>query len=66
MHKEIRKAVREAEKLGFHIRELRGHTWGRIECSCGSHTRVFSTGRNPEAGAKDILNWIDKHKGHVK
>ncbi|MBE1875995.1 hypothetical protein [Myceligenerans pegani] len=65
MHKEIRKVVKEAEKLGFTIKRLDGHTWGWIVCSCGKHTQVFSTGKNPEGGARLIKAWIDKHKEHV-
>jgi len=47
------------------VRELSGHTWGRVECSCGKHVKVFSTGRNPEQGAKLIRKFIAKHRGHI-
>jgi hypothetical protein len=65
MHKEVRKEVDEARRAGFRIRELSGHTWGRIECSCGKHVKVFSTGKNPENGAKEIRRFIAQHKDHV-
>lgn len=66
MNKEIRKVVDEAERKGFTIRRRDGHTWAWIVCSCGDHEQVFSTGRNPEQGARNIRNWIRKHEGHVK
>jgi len=65
MHKEVRRAIEEARRAGFLVRELSGHTWGRIECSCGQHVKVFSTGRNPEQGAKLIRKFIAKHRGHI-
>lgn len=65
MHKEVRHAIDEARRAGFQVRELSGHTWGRIECSCGQHVKVFSTGRNPEHGAKLIRKFIAKHRGHI-
>jgi hypothetical protein len=65
MHKEVRKAVERARRAGFTVRELSGHTWGHIECSCGRHIQVFSTGKNPEHGARLINRWIDKHEEHV-
>ena len=66
MHKEVRKAVDYATRLGFTVRPLNGHTKAWIVCECGDHTKVFSTGKNPENGAKKIRRWVDKHKEHVK
>ena len=65
MHKEVRKAVDEARRAGFTVRELSGHTWGHIECSCGAHVKVFSTGRNPENGARLIRKFVEQHRKHV-
>lgn len=70
MHKEIRKAIAEAEKAGLNVQPLTGrsaHTWGWIICDpCGDHVQVFSTGRAPETGAKKIRAFIRKHAPHVK
>src|SRR6059036_2858637 len=53
-HKEIRKALAEAEAAGLTVAETSGHTWGYVSCSCGRRIAVYSTGRNPEHGAKLI------------
>lgn len=64
-HKEIRKALAEAEIAGLAVVELQGHTWGRVQCPCGDHVKVFSTGRAPEIGAKRVRAFINKHEKHV-
>jgi hypothetical protein len=66
LHKEIRKALDEAEAAGLTVRPLSGHTWGWVMCSCGEHVKVFSTGRNPEHGAKLIRKFTAKHNDHAK
>ncbi len=48
------------------MRPLSGHTWGWVVCSCGEHVKVFSTGRNPEQGAKFIRRFVVKHSDHAK
>jgi hypothetical protein len=51
---------------GLTVRPLSGHTWGWVVCSCGEHVKVFSTGRNPEQGAKLIRRFVVKHSDHAK
>jgi hypothetical protein len=64
MHKDVRDAVDKAQRAGFHIRELRGHAWGRVECSCGESIPIYSSGRNPTNGAKKIKWFTNKHRKH--
>lgn len=64
-HKEIRKALAEAADAGLTVVELQGHSWGRVQCVCGDHVKVFSTGRAPEIGAKRVRAFINKHEKHV-
>ncbi|MTD55709.1 hypothetical protein [Amycolatopsis pithecellobii] len=65
LHKEIRKAIDEATDLGFKVEPKSGHTYAWIICSsCGQHVQVFSTGRNPENGAKVIRRFVAKHRDH--
>ena len=66
LHKEIRKALDEAEAVGLTVRPLSGHTWGWVVRSCGEHVKVFSTGRNPEQGAKLIRRFVVNHSDHAK
>lgn len=63
-HKEIRKAIEEAQQLGLAVRRFSGHTWGQVECSCGAHIKIYSTGNNPEFGAKLIRKFIRRHRDH--
>ncbi len=39
LHKEIRKAIAEAEQAGLRVVTFSGHTWGQLECPCGQHIR---------------------------
>lgn len=64
LHKEIRKAIEEAQRLGLTIRHFSGHTWGQVECSCGADIKIYSTGCNPEFGAKLIRRFIRRHRDH--
>jgi hypothetical protein len=64
LHKEIRKAIEEAERLGLTVRQFSGHTWGQVECPCGAHLKIYSTGRNPEFGAKLIRKFTQRHRDH--
>ncbi|MEV8610315.1 hypothetical protein AB0383_20710 [Amycolatopsis sp. NPDC051373] len=67
LHKEIRKALAEAERAGFTIEPKSGHTYAWLVCSpCGQHAPVYSTGRDPENGAKIIRRFIAKHRDHHK
>ena len=64
LHKEIRKAIEEAQRQGLTVQQFSGHTWGQVECSCGVHIKIYSTGRNPEFGAKLIHKFIQRHRDH--
>ncbi|QRY51716.1 hypothetical protein [Mycolicibacterium septicum] len=63
-HKEIRKAIAEAESAGLTVRETSGHTWGYVVCTCGQRIAVFSTGKAPEHGARLIRKFTAKHREH--
>jgi altronate dehydratase len=62
--KEIRKAIGEAEDAGLKVAESSGHTWGHVTCACGQRIAVYSTGRNPEFGAKPIRKFTANHRNH--
>lgn len=64
LHKEIRRAIAEAEQAGLRVATFSGHTWGQVECSCGQHIKIYSTGRNPEFGAKLIRRFTRRHRDH--
>jgi hypothetical protein len=64
LHKEIRKAIAEAEGAGLRVVTFSGHTWGQVECRCGQYIKIYSTGRNPEFGAKLIRGFTRKHRDH--
>jgi hypothetical protein len=36
LHKEIRKAIAEAEQAGLRVLTFSGHIWGQLECPCGA------------------------------
>jgi hypothetical protein len=63
-HKEIRKAISEAEEAGLKVGESGGHTWGYVTCTCGQRNPVYSTARNPEFGAKLIRKFTANHRNH--
>ena len=64
LHKEIRKAIEEAQRHGLATRHFSGHTWGQVECSCGADIKIYSTGSNPDFGAKLIRKFIQRHRDH--
>ena len=64
LQKEIRKAIAEAAQAGLRAVTFTGHTWGQVECPCGQHIKIYSTGRNPEFGAKLIYGFIRRHREH--
>jgi hypothetical protein len=49
LHKEIRKAIAEAEQAGLRVVTFSGHTWGQVECPCGQHIKIYSTGGTPSS-----------------
>ena len=63
-HKEIREAIAEAEEAGLKVAEASGHTWGYVTCTCSQRIPVYSTGRNPEFGAKLIRKFTANHRSH--
>lgn len=67
-HKEVAKALQEAEKAGFRVIELHaGHVWGKVVASAGQELKVWSTPRNPETMAKRVREFVRKYpKGRSK
>ena len=64
--KDIREAIRHAERNGWTVTKASGraHIWGTLWCplqareSC--RIRVMSTPRNPESHARDIRRDVDR------
>jgi hypothetical protein len=63
-HKEIEGAVQYAEAHEWRFIKGKGHGWGRLLCPFnsreGCQVSVWSTPRNPERHAKDILRAVDR------
>lgn len=66
--KEVDHALRYAEKRGWRIEVGGSHAWGRMlcpkndaECRCGEFciTSIWSTPRNPESHARQILRVVN-------
>ncbi|QKW10808.1 hypothetical protein HUT18_12135 [Streptomyces sp. NA04227] len=57
------KALREAEKAGFEVKEVHnGHVWGYVICcACGDRDRVDCTPRSADNAAKRINDFVRKH-----
>jgi hypothetical protein len=51
-------------KSGLDVAESSGHAWGYVICACGQRIPVYSTGRNPEFGAKLIRKFTTNHRDH--
>lgn len=62
-HKDIERAVRHAESLGWRVFMSQGHAWGHLLCPLttrdGCRVSVWSTPRNPENHARQIQREID-------
>lgn len=67
--KHIEAALRHAERASWRVEPARGHAWGRLycpwnsnECRCGEFCviSIWSTPRNPEAHARQILRVVDR------
>jgi hypothetical protein len=62
-NKHIAQAVRYAESLGWRVRLSNGHAWGIIYCPESSREghkmSIYSTPRDPEGHARDILRFVD-------
>jgi hypothetical protein len=63
LQKEIRKALDEAYKAGFDVKETSsGHRWGYACCpKCGQTFSVWSTPRSADTHAKQIRRFILNH-----
>ena len=61
--KDIERAVKYAESLGWRVKISNGHAWGRLFCPQstrhGCMVSVWSTPRNPESHARNIQRDID-------
>lgn len=61
--KEIEKAVRYAESLGWRVEISRGHAWGRLFCPLatpdGCIINVYSTPRSGQNHARHIVKDVD-------
>jgi hypothetical protein len=63
--KQIREALTSVEDEGLEITQKpgsRGHAWGYVRCAaCGDHKSVWSTPKNVDNHAKDLIRWALKH-----
>ena len=61
--KHIAEAIEYAESRGWRVMPSKGHPWAIIYCPLrardGCKMSVYSTPRNPEDHAKDILRFVD-------
>jgi hypothetical protein len=53
-NKDVRKAIKEAEKAGWTVKKGKNHRWGTLLCGQGCKLAVASTPRDPGAIAKRI------------
>jgi hypothetical protein len=62
-NKHIERAVRYAEEQGWRFLKATGHAWGRLFCPLrereGCRISVWSTPRNPESHARQIVRDVD-------
>lgn len=61
-HKEWNRVLDFARALGWSLRLMSGHSWGKLQCNVGAgfgvpgcDIAIFSTGRNPEQAARLAL-----------
>jgi len=60
--KEINAALDHADSLELKVeRTVAGHKWGRIVCTCGAWTSVWSTPRSPENHGRQLRRWVAQH-----
>jgi hypothetical protein len=60
--KHIREALKTIDALGWTVVEGRGHAFAVIRCPHehgGCQKSVWSTPRNPEAHARDLLRFVE-------
>jgi hypothetical protein len=60
--KDIRKAIKDAERAGWKADRSRGtgHRWGTLSCGSGCEVAIWSTPRRPGDIAKRIREAIKK------
>ena len=65
-NKHIAAAIEVAERRGWRVEKAgpRAHSWGRLLCPEstreGCYVPVFSTPRNPQRHAQDIIRSLDR------
>gem|GEM_PF-525405 len=63
-NKHIQAAIKYALDNGWKFRASRGHAFGRLYCGISDHTEhqmsVWSTPKNPELHAKQIIRQVDR------
>lgn len=65
-NKHIEKAIQQAEEKGWRVLETgkSSHAWGRLLCPetsrFGCQISIWSTPRNPENHAKQIISAVEK------
>jgi len=64
--KDIRKAIKDAERTGWkaHRSEGSGHRWGTLSCGSGCEVAIWSTPRRPGDIAKRIREAVKKCDHH--
>lgn len=62
-NKDIEAAVKYAESNGWRVKKSKGHAWGSLFCPeksrSGCIIRVWSTPRNNENHANQIINFVN-------
>ena len=63
--KQIREALATVESLGLEIVPKpgsHGYSWGYLWCpACGDHKSVWSTPKNLDNHAKELVRWASRH-----
>jgi len=59
----VAQALDAAKQAGLDVIEIhKGHRWGKVECDrCGVSVAVFSTPKDDDNHAKQIVRFIAKH-----
>ena len=60
----VNDALTAAETAGLQVVEVhRGHRWGMLVCPvCGADRAVFSTPRDADTHAHELIRFVDKHR----
>jgi hypothetical protein len=59
-NKEVRKALAFAEDKGWEIEPRRGHAWGVMRCGGGCKVSIWSTPRDPDVHAEQLIRAVAK------